>query len=347
MAKLKPQELKKNLKPGGLSSVYLFYGDDQRGIDKAVSAVETAVFGEEGADGFSSDFFHGKDSDISEIVGAAQTLTMMGGQRMVVVKHVDEVKGTDRQKLIDYIQSPNPDTVLVLSSSSLAVRGAGTKKEDKNLVEASSKSGHSVLYPRPTSRNLPDVVREIAGEKGKKIEGDAVRMLIDLAGDEMLGLEHEMDKIALYVEDRKTITREDVLEAVASIKEANIFEFTDAIGTRNTEAAIKSFRRMREQGHEPLMILGMLLRHFRLIWKIKQRLGEGQTPGVIAKAIRMNEWILKNNYLPQVKKFSEEDAGRITRQLADLDANVKGTRTDLDILFERTVLKLCLGRLSA
>jgi DNA polymerase-3 subunit delta len=345
MSKPKPDQFRRALESGKLSNVYLFHGEDSRSIDRALQAVEERVLTGDLAE-FNADYFHGKECEASSVLAAAQSLPVMADRRLVVIRHVEELKGSARELLTGYMAAPNQSTVLVLCAGALALRGASAKKEDKALVEASAKAGESVHFARPTANRLPGLIQELVRERGKQIEKPAVEILVDLAGGETLGLEQEIDKVVLYVGDRERITREDALEAVADIKEANVFEFTDAVGACDVEAALRSLRRMREQGHEALMILGMLLRHFRLIWKIKEYQDRGEPPARIAKLTRLNEWILKNNYLPQLKKFSAADTGRITRALADLDMKLKSTRGEKDIIFERVIVKLCLGRLA-
>jgi len=345
MSKKKPEDLKKSLDSGELLPAYLLHGEDSRGMDRALAAIEKLVLGE-GLSEFNSDFFHGKETDISVMLAAASTLPMMADKRLVVVKRVEEIKGAGRQKLIEYLSDPVPRTVLAMTAGDLALRGSGTRKEDIDLVAAAAKAGMSVQFARPTGKYLPARIQDLARERGKQIDRAAVDLIADMAGSDLLGIEHEIEKIALYMADRKRITREDVLDAMADIKEVNVFEFTDAIGARDTEAALKSFRRMRKRGQEPLMILGMLLRHFRLIWKIQELTEKGETPGRIAKKTGLNEWVMKKTYLPQIEKFKPMDTGRITRLLADLDMKIKSSRAEKDILFERTVIKLCLGRLA-
>jgi len=344
MSKDKPEEFFRFLEKGETVPVFLLYGEDFLAMDRAFKAVEERVL-EGDLPEFNVDYFHGKEADPGQVVGAARTLPVMADKRLVVVRRVEEWKGLARERLIEYLASPAPATVLVLIAGALALRGAGTRKDDIALVEAAAKAGMAVRFPRPKGARLPRIIQETVRERGKRIESDAVQLLVDLAGDETLGLEQELSKVMIFVGERNQITREDVLEAVADIKEANVFEFTDAIGTRDVESGLRALRRMREQGQEPLMILGMLLRHFRLIWKIQEYMESGQTPGKISKLVGVNEWILKKSYLPQIKKFSESDTGMITRSLADLDIKIKSTRADKDVLFERSVIRLCLGRL--
>lgn len=344
MSHLKPPDFHKALKAGKVSPVCLLYGEDLRAMDRALKELEETLLGQ-GVDEFNADYFDGREVDPGAVIAAARTLPMMSDRRLVVVRRAGDLKGGAREAVIEYFSSPNPSTVLVLSAAGLALKGSGARAEDKKLVEAAAKAGDAVNFARPSARALPQVIADMARERGKRIEPAAVGLFIDLAGDETLGIDHQLEKVILYVGDRDRISRDDVLEAVADVKEANVFEFTDAIGARDAEGALKSFRRMLDQGQEPLMILGMLLRHFRLLWKIREHVEGGQTPGQISKLVKLNEWVIKNSYLPQIRKFPDADTGRIARTLADLDIRLKSTRADREILFERTVINLCSGRL--
>ena len=73
---------------------------------------------------------------------------------------------------------------------------------------------------------------------------------------------------------------------------------------------------------------------------------KGETPATIARSTGLKDWLVKKTYLPQAEKFPVSDTGRITRLLADLDMKMKSSRGEKDVLFERTVIKLCLGRLA-
>ncbi len=333
-----------SLKKSDPLPVYLFHGEDSRLIGKALEAVVKKVDLGDLSD-FNSDFFHGKESDPGSVIAAARTLPMMADRRLVVVKRVDEWKGKAREALLDYLLDPSPTTVLAMSAEGLSLRGASAKKEDKDLEKAVNKTGQAVRFARPSRARLPAVIREMFAERGKRIGGEAVDLLIDLAGDETRGLEHQVDKVAIFVGEKDAVSRQDVLEAVADVKEANVFEFTDAIGAHDLEGALRSYRRMRDQGQEPLMILAMLARHFRNLWRIGELAEEGESPVAIAKRLKMNEWVVKKSYMPQLPNFPLTGTGGVMKALADLDIQLKSTRTDREVVFERTVIRLCSGKL--
>lgn len=339
MAKVPPAEFLASLKKGPLAPVYLVHGSDQRRADQAYKAIEARAL-EDGEPEFNADYFHGRDADPTAVLSAARTMPMMAERRLVAVRHLEEMKAPAREPIMAYLADPNPSTVLLLHAGALDLR-----KGDGKFETAAAKAGVSVNFSKPKPWEVPDAIIEMARERGKKMDKAAANALSELAGDDMLAVEMELEKVILYRPDRKAITREDVLEAVADIREAVVYEFTDALAAKNAEAALRSYRRMRDQEQEPLMILGMMARHFRIIWKIQEYKREGQSDGMVAKNAGLNEFIMKKNYLPRLKEFPPRETGRVMRILADLDIKLKSSRTDKDVLFERAVLKLCSRRL--
>ena len=339
MPKTSPSDFWSALKKGALAAVYLIHGDDQRLIDKAYKAVEEKALAG-GQPEFNADYFTGRDADPDQVLAAANTMPMMADRRLVAVRRMEEMKVALRDPILQYLANPNPTTVFLLQAGKL-----DRKEGDTKLENAVAKVGVSVHFAKPKPWEVPAAIAELARERGHKLDKNAAEALAELAGDDMMAVEQELEKVVLYRGDRKVITREDVLEAVADIKETIVYEFTDALAARQAEAALRAYGRLRDQGQEPLMILGMMARHFRIIWKLQELKAKGESDGLIAKQAGLNEWIMKKNYLPRLKEFPPRDAGRVTRLLADLDIKLKSTRTDKDILFERAIMRLCSRRL--
>ncbi len=338
-----PKDFWSSLEKGKILPVYLFHGEDTRSLDQAVRELEKKVVDPELSE-FNSEYFYGKESDISEILGSVQTLPMMTDRRFVMVKRVEEIKGSQRNRLIEYINSPSPSSVLLLVSTALSLKGQGASQEDYKLVKAVSSSGMSVNFANPYLDKLPSHIDRMAREKGKRMDKEAVQALMELTGADMKGIEQELEKICLFIGEREVISADDVAECVADIKEGNIFEFTDAIGDRRIQASLQIYRRMRAENQEPLMILAMLLRHFRIIWRTQEYRQDGMSDSQIAKKLKLNPFIFNKTYKARANKFPPADTGRITTIFSNLDLKLKSTGADKDVLFERAVIKLCLGR---
>jgi len=332
MPSLKPEELTRELKSAKLRPVYLLWGPETLLIDRALAEIEKqALLGAMIA--FNCDRFRAREAGAAEVVAAAQTLPMIAERRLVVVKELEAWRVEEQEKLVPYLEAPAPGTCLVLVAEEVDAR--------RKMAKAVQAKGAMVEFKHPYPSQLPALIKEMAGARGKSIEPDAVELLIELKGNYLQMLEQELEKLALYLGAQKTITREHVAESVADTKLSVVFEFTDAVGERNAEKALRVFQRMMETGEAPLAMLGMVARHFRLIWKIQALQQERKAPAEIAQETGLNRFILEKTYLPQSRNFRARDLGRLSSALADLDFALKSSSSDREALFERTVIELC------
>ena len=332
MPSLKPEELTRELKSRKLRPVYLLWGAETLLLDRALAEIEKqALLG--AMVEFNCDRFRAREASAAEAAAAAQTLPMMAERRLVVVKELEAWRAEEQEKLVPYLEAPSPSTCLVLVAEEVDAR--------RKLAKAVSAVGALVEFKHPYPAQVPELLKEMAARHDKGLEPEALDLLIELKGNHLQMLEQELEKLALYVGDTKTITREQVAESVADTKLSVVFEFTDAVGERDTEKALRVFTRMMETGEAPLAVLGMVARHFRLLWKIQALQQQRKSAAEMAQETGLNRFILEKTYLTQAKNFRPGDLGRLSSALADLDYALKSSSSDREALFERTVIELC------
>ena len=334
MPSLKPDQLMQELSAGTLRPVYLLSGEETLLLDRALAEIEKLALANAMAE-FNCDRFRTREAGAAEVLAAAQTLPIMAERRLVVVKELEAWRAEEQEQLADYLEDPAATTCLVLVAAEVDAR--------RKMAKAAGRAGAVVEFKHPYPSQLPALVRELAQGHGQTIEPDAVDLLVELKGNSLQMLEQELLKLALYLGQEKRITREHVAEAVADTKLAGVFEFTDAVGAKNPEAALRAFHRMMDMGEAPLAVLGMVARHLRLIWKILDLRAQGTKPAEMAEAAGLNRFILEKTYLPQSRNFRLDDLGRLSTALADLDFALKSSMSDREALFERAVFELCRG----
>src|SRR5208337_4420009 len=74
---------------------------------------------------------------------------------------------------------------------------------------------------------------ETANADGVKLDADAGRELVDSLGGDMMMVANELEKLTLYIGDKKRITLGDVETMVLAAKQRSLYELTDAISAKD------------------------------------------------------------------------------------------------------------------
>src|SRR5258707_4829863 len=77
-----------------------------------------------------------------------------------------------------------------------------------------------------------------AQKEGVKVDQDAARELVDALGADMMLVSHELEKLILFVGEKKHITLGDVETMVLAAKQRSLYELTDAISARDKTRAL-------------------------------------------------------------------------------------------------------------
>ena len=75
----------------------------------------------------------------------------------------------------------------------------------------------------------------------------------------------EIEKLALYCLDLKTIDEADVEQALSVGHRNTIFTLVDSIGAGRLEHSLGCLKQLLDDGMAPLQVLAMIARQFRLL----------------------------------------------------------------------------------
>lgn len=215
---------KKSFKP-----VYWLEGEEPYFIDKIVNYAEHHILNESEA-GFNLTVFYGRDSDWASIVNACRRYPMFAERQVVLLKEAQHLKDID--KLIPYIENPLSSTVFVVAYKEKKLDG---KTRYSKLV----KKGGYLLSEKIKDYQLHEWISEMIHQMGLGIDSKALSLLVDNIGNNLSRLQNEIDKLAINLNGRKTITEEDIEKYIGISKEFNVFELQDAIASKNLSKAIR------------------------------------------------------------------------------------------------------------
>ena len=210
--------------------IYAAYGDDVYLKREVLEAIVKLALGGE-PDDMAVTQYAGEATKLNEVLDEVRTLPFLAKCRVAIVDNADPFVTAYRKELEAYAERPSSTGVLVL-----VVKLWPSNTKLAKLVE---KTGMGVDCKSPSERELPAWLIKLAKERfAIKLEDDAARLLVDLVGGEVGLLASEVEKLWVYVGDRKAITSEDVGRMVGAGKIETVWKALDAATTGRAAEAL-------------------------------------------------------------------------------------------------------------
>lgn len=316
-----------------IGTLYYIHGKERFLCDRAVDQLKARVLDPRTRD-FNCDQFHGKEARAQAIVQAARTLPMMAKRRLVLVREADEMKADEFAALIPYVQKPCAETCLVLIG----------EKADQRLkfFVAFKKHGEMVKFDPLYERQLPGFVRGEGDRRGVRFAEGACELLADEIGSELGQLADAVERLAVYVGERKTVTASDIEEVVATTRQRNVFELCNAVGEGSRERAITVLASMIGARESGVRIVAMLTRHVRQLWIASGLLQARPSKLELAQALGVPPFFV-DGIAAQAKRFNRAAFRRMHEACYLADKALKSSRLSDDRILERLILALVPG----
>jgi DNA polymerase-3 subunit delta len=318
------------LREGEPGPLYFLYGKERYLLDRAVDLLRARVLDPRTKD-FNYELFYGKEAGAARIVQAARTLPMMAKRRLILVRDADEMKSDELAGLIAYVTDPAPETCLVFVGEKIDQR--------MKFFTAFKKSGALIKLDPLYERQLPDFVRGEAKARGVAIAPDAVTMIVDEIGAELGQLADAVERLAIFVGERKQVSADDVENVVATTRQRNVFELANAVGEADRARALAILSSMLGARESGVRIVAMLARHLRQLWITQELLQRTRDKFEIAQALGIPPFFV-DDMMRQARTLDAARAKRMHAALFDADKNLKSSRLDDARILEGLVLEL-------
>ena len=223
--------------------------------------------------------------DLQQILDRARTPSLMSPFQVFFIRGIKNLYGRGKHDdefaaIGEYFKNPNPDALLVFIADHISIpadvrRMELTDKERYERIRETLGEMCPVLeFGRVEEGDAVKWAVEKAGSQGVKLESDAARELVDSLGGDMMMLANELEKLVLYVGDKKRITLGDVETLVLAAKQRSFYELTDAISARDRARALAVLDAILSTGDGDEAAIGhlyMLSRTFRQMLVILER----------------------------------------------------------------------------
>jgi DNA polymerase-3 subunit delta len=205
--------------------------------------------------------------------------------------------------------------------------------------------------------SLLEFVHQRLGQTKKTTEPAAREMIVARAGDELRGLQQELEKLLLFVGERPSIRAADVEAIMADRGEGWIFDLTRAIGARDACTALAQLSRLLGQGQHPLKILGTIAAEIRRLLAARQlldtELARLWKHGMSYQQFQQNvlnngtPLLTRNPYadymcFQRAERFSVTDLSAYMEGIFEADLRLKSSGSQPRLVMEKLILGMCL-----
>ncbi len=268
-------------------------------------------------------------ADTTAILEALDTPTLLGGERLVIVRDAQSLKKDQAEALAPHIREPAPGSVLVLVAE-------GRTKLDAEV----RKHGAVVGLEAPKGQKLTGWIRARATEHRLNLDGRAAKALLDSVGGDLRELDSALEQLATRLGPGAKVDVAEIQRSFARLADERIYVWTDAVGERRLDAAMGTLRRLLDQGDEPLMLFGALTAHIRRMLTASRLVGGG--PRALGSALGMPEWRAER-LMRQVRTYREDELVTAMNVLATTDVEMKGGDLPSEVALERAVVQIVKG----
>lgn len=328
-------ELIAKIEKGILAPLYLFYGGETFLIDDAVERIISKAIEPSNRD-FNLEIVKGGETTYQEVVNKAQTLPFIGERRVVIVKDIDEIKAQGVERLLEYCSNPSPSACLVLTAAEIDKRS--------KLYNTLSKKGIVVEFCNVNEKYAGFWITKKVKESGYRMGDDAKEYLLEVVGSRLQRLNMELEKIFTFKNNDRDITTDDIRLLVEDTKVEAIFTFTDSIGSKDIDGALKLLSKILNQGEMPVKIIGMIARQLRLILLTKTYREKGIPLSELPSKAGFAPFLLKG-YLGQAEKYNAIELKESFFKIQEADIRLKSSDIPEKMILQKLVLDLCSNRL--
>ena len=196
------------------------------------------------------------------------------------------------------------DNILILLAEAVDKRKRLYKYIQQHgvILDLAVDPGSSAAAKRDQDNIVKELLHSTLKKYDKDIESQTIPVFLERVGFHPVAAVMEAEKLALFVGDRKVITREDVDAIIGRTREEALFELTEAVTSGKLEDGLLILDHLQSSGIHGLAILATLRNHLKKLLLVRS-LQEVKSP---AYTKSMAFPVFQKNYLPKLKEGREE-----------------------------------------
>jgi DNA polymerase III subunit delta len=296
------------------------------------------------------------DTSLAEILDRARTPSLMAPFQVFFIRNVKFLYGRgSHQAEFDaieaYCEDPNPAALLIFVADHISIPADVRRMEmsDRDRYERIRETLGEfcgiVELARVDESDGMRWVMDTAAQQNVKIDQDATRELIDSLGADMMLISNELEKLILFVGEKRRITLGDVETMVLAAKQRSLYELTDAISGHDRPRALETLQAILSSGDGEDAAIGhlyMLARTFRqMLVVLEKNVRDSRAIWqVLWQGFRVPPFAA-DDLIRQARRYkSRRELTRALRLVARADAALRSNPPSKRLVLEQLVLEL-------
>lgn len=251
--------LVRSLESGKRGGIFFLFGEEEHLKEELASAIVDAHLDPATRD-FNFDQLRGTDVTPETLASVAATPPMMAEWRVVVVRDAQGLAANARSRSVleNILAQKLPGLALILVATL-------PEKAKAQIYEKLKKQTTAVELAALSASDVPGWLIARAADDGYELDLTAARAMGGSIGADLGILVQELKKLYGYVQQRKTISMEDVAACVGSISRQNRWEWFDMLGERRFAEARAALPVLLDNGESGVgLVIGIGTHFLRL-----------------------------------------------------------------------------------
>ncbi len=263
------KRLFEEVRKGPLKPVYLLHGPEEYMKREFVRELVQAAL-PEAERPFNLDIIHGDQFDPHELADRLQSFPLFSSRRVIILRNFEALSVANRERVVELVAAVPPSVTWVIESGDEKLETAAHKK----LAAAAARAGVAFAFG---NLNESETLERVLGRfrrEGIHVDADALDLLVESVGTQLMDLSNEVDKILLAAAESKTATRELVAGVVGKYRSESLFALLDGVGASAPASTLARLASLIDSGEEPVFLVAMMLRRVVSLLEVRHVMAE-------------------------------------------------------------------------
>jgi DNA polymerase III subunit delta len=204
------------------------------------------------------------------LVDEYTSLSLFGNDKKVIL--IDDADNSTSRILEDiFSKTQNTKNFIIITADDLDSKSSLRKFAEYNQYFA------SIPCYKDDSNAIMQIVNLKLRENGFKYNSDVVKYLTDSFGGDRLVILSELEKLAIYKDNDKNLTIDDVKACIQNNSEVNLNDFVNSFASFDFSTAFKELQNLYSGGIFPVAIIRTVISYFIKLQLYKYQLQNGLT----------------------------------------------------------------------